>query len=144
GDVESAGVQRANLPGGQGFAGGGVAQFVEVAVGGVFDQVLGVSEEVDDGHDPDAVAGGGGDELFEFAPSVGGGAGDAGERGIIHGVLRVQVELLVAPLGVAGEEGEEDGQAFDLAGEVPLKGAEHWAEVNEECPMSNAECVTSD
>jgi hypothetical protein len=84
-----------------------------------------VAEEVGDGDDLDAVGGGGGDEVAELFPGVGVGAGDAGEGRVIDGVFEVEVEAIIAPCGVEGEEGEEVVEAFDLAGEVPLEGAEH-------------------
>lgn len=121
-------MEGADLAGGEGGAGGGVAELVEVAPGGGFDEVLGVAEEVGDGDDGDAVRGGGGDEEAELLPSVGVGAGDAGEGGVIDGVLKMEVETVVAPLGVAGEKGEKVVEAFDLAGEVPLESAEHGTE----------------
>jgi hypothetical protein len=84
-----------------------------------------VAEEIADGDDADAVSGRGGDEFFEIAPRVGAGAGDAGERWVINRVLKMQIQPLVAPLRVAGQEFEKVVETLDLAGEVPLKGAEH-------------------
>jgi len=118
-------VERADLAGGEGGAGGGVAELVEVAPVGVLDDVLGVSEEVGNGDGLDAVGGGGGDELAELFPSVGVGAGEAGEGGVVHGVFEMEIKAIIAPGGVTRKKGEEVIEAFDLAGEVPLKGAEH-------------------
>jgi hypothetical protein len=125
-------VEGADLAGGEGGAGGGVAQFVQVAPLGGFDEVLGVAEEIGDGDGLDAVGGGGGDELAELFPRVGVGAGDAGEGRVIDGVFEMEVETLVAPLGVEGQEGEEVIEALDLASEVPLEGAEHIAKRNDQ------------
>lgn len=55
-----AGMERADLPGGQGLAGGWVAEFVQVTPRRGFDKILGVPEEVGDGHGFDAASGGGG------------------------------------------------------------------------------------
>ncbi len=102
GDFEGARVERAELAA---FERGtvGRAEFVEVAQAGRFYEVLGVAEEIDDGDDLEAGAGGGGDEFLEVAGGVGVGAGDAGEAGVGDGVFEVQVKLVVAPVGVAGQ-----------------------------------------
>ena len=124
GDFEGARVERTNLAA---FERGAVGrtEFVEVAQLRGFYQVLGVAEEVDDGDDLDSGVGGGGDEFLEFAGRVGVGAGDAGEAGVGDGVFEVEVKLVVAPVGVAGKLREEEVEALDLAGEVPLEGADH-------------------
>ena len=66
----------------------GSAEFVEVAELRHFDQVLRVTEEVDNGDGANAVPGGGVHEAAEIAVRIGVGARDGRERRVFDGVLR--------------------------------------------------------
>jgi len=103
----------------------GRAQLVEVAQRRSFDEVLRVSEEIDDGHDFQPATVGGGDEPLEIAIRVGVGARDAGQAGVLDRIFKVQIKFLITPIRVARQLGEQPVESLHLPGEVPLKSAEH-------------------
>ena len=119
---QQARVQRADLAAGERRA---IlrAQLVEFAQLRHLDQVLGVAEQVDDGHNLDAHARGGVHEARKLFVGIGIAPGHAGQAGKLDGVLEVDVQLLVAPVGVAGQLREQPVEPLHLAGEVPLEGA---------------------
>ena len=64
------------------------------------------------------------DEARQVAVPVRVPAGDARQAGVGDGVLQVQVQLLVPPIRVAGQLGEQPIQPLDLPRQVPLEGAD--------------------
>jgi hypothetical protein len=88
GDAEEIRVQRADLAARERGA-VGCAKFVQIAKRGDLDEVLCVAEEIDDGDRADAVARGGVDEPLKLTVRVSAGAGDAGQRRIFDGVLKM-------------------------------------------------------
>ena len=121
GDLRRARMQGADLAA---FArpAGSVAQFVQVAQSGHLDEILGVSEQVDDGHDAEA---GGGRRVHEprhLLIGISIGARDGGQARIFDRILQVQIKLLITPVGVAGQPLQKKIEPLHLAGEIPLKG----------------------
>jgi hypothetical protein len=84
-----------------------------------------MTEQVYDRHHLDAGAAGGVDEPRKLGGRVRVLAGHAGQAGVLHRILQVQVEFLVAPIGIARKLRDKPVQAFDLPGKVPLKRAKH-------------------
>ena len=137
GDVEHPGVDRANLAPLQGKA-VGPAKLVQLPELRHLNQVLGMPEQIHDGNDTDADSGCLAHELLELAARVGVPPGYRGEARELDGVLQVDVELAVAPVGVPGKLLEEPVQALDLPRQVPLEGLDHGG-----CFLSQARAPAS-
>ena len=124
GDLQGAGQAGRDLTRGPRVA-IGRPQFVEVAPRLGFDQVLGVPEQIGDGHDPDAKIVCRFDQSLKLRPRVGVRSGDSGQAGVINRVLQVEMQFLVSPLRIMRELSQQPVESFDLPGEVPLEGTNH-------------------
>jgi hypothetical protein len=103
----------------------GCAEFVEVAQLRSFDEVLGMAEQIDDRYDPDASACGGINQFGELPVRIGVAARDRRQARVFDGVFEMQIEFLVAPVGVTRQEFEQHVESLDLPGKIPLEGTDH-------------------
>src|ERR1035437_3374127 len=124
GNLKGARMQRAELTAFERRAVGG-AEFVEVAQLRSLDEVLGMSEQIDDRDDPDTSARGGINQFGELLVSIGVAARDRRQAGVFDGVFEMQIEFLVTPVGVTRQEFEQHVESLDLPGKIPLEGTDH-------------------
>src|SRR5258708_8113705 len=99
-----------------------IPQFVQLAPLRVIDEVLGVTEQVDDGPNPDAVLRRRQHEFAQLLVGVGIRPPDARQAGVVYRVFQVQVKLLIAPRRVARQQCQQEIQPLHLARKIPLKG----------------------
>lgn len=83
-----------------------------------------MSQPIGNRHHADAVLRGGKPGLAELLAAVGIIAADPGQAGVAHHIREVEVEFLLTPCGVAGQDPQQDVQPLHLAREVPLEGSD--------------------
>ena len=83
-----------------------------------------MTEQVDNRHDPQARRGCRVHQAGELPDGVGAGPGDAGQARVLDGVFKMEVQLLVTPLGIAREPRQQEIQPLHLPGKVPLESAD--------------------
>src|SRR5664280_3216882 len=99
----------------------GVAEFVQVAQLRSLDEILRVTEQIDDWHHLDSRAQGRSNQPFQLPMGESIAPRHARQARVLHRVLEVKVEFLITPFGIARQPLQQKVETLHLAREIPLK-----------------------